>query len=85
MLDTSLSTIRHVCNTMGMESSAAHVAVPSPIPALHVPAWAWAVAALAAFVMYVVTLENGTLLGDFANTVHEFLHDGRHFAAVPCH
>lgn len=39
----------------------------------------------AAVAIYFVTMENGALLGSAAQTLHEFFHDGRHFAAVPCH
>ena len=52
---------------------------------IEVPAWAWLVVAFAMFAMYLVTLENGALLGSAANTLHEFFHHGRHFGAVPCH
>jgi len=55
------------------------------LPEIAVPAWAWAVVAMAALAIYLVTLENGAFLGTFANTLHEFMHDGRHFAGVPCH
>lgn len=65
--------------------TAAELTTPSPLSVPAVPAWAWAVVALAAFVMYTVTLENGALLGDVAGRLHEFMHDGRHFASVPCH
>lgn len=55
------------------------------ITPIEVPAWAWLVVALAVFAIYMVTLENGALLGATANTLHEFFHNGRHFGAVPCH
>lgn len=60
------------------------VAAPA-LPHIRVPAWAWLVVALAAAVSYFVMLENGALLGQAANTLHEFFHDGRHFVGVPCH
>ena len=47
--------------------------------------WAWALVALAAVVLYFVMLENGAVLSHAAQTLHEFFHDGRHFAGVPCH
>jgi hypothetical protein len=52
---------------------------------VHVPAWAWLLAAVAVFAAYVMTMENGALLGHTAGTVHEFFHDARHFVGVPCH
>lgn len=55
------------------------------IPEVKVPAWAWAVVAFAVLAIYFVASENGAALGSAANTLHEFLHDGRHVVAVPCH
>ena len=49
------------------------------------PVWAWALVAVAAVVSYFVMLENGVVLSHVAETLHEFFHDGRHFAGVPCH
>ena len=63
-------------------------AMPIPktsVPNVEVPAWAWIVVVAAALAIYLVTLENGAVLGSAAETLHEFFHDGRHFAAVPCH
>jgi hypothetical protein len=51
-----------------------------------VPAWAWALAALAVLMVFVLTQENGTLLSaSAANYLHEVTHDGRHALGVPCH
>lgn len=65
------------------------IAVSAPeisyLPEFHVPAWAWMVVALAASVIYFVTLENGVALGSAATALHDFFHDGRHFSAIPCH
>jgi len=48
--------------------------------------------AFALFVLYAVFLDQGTLLSPVlgeaarqANYLHEFVHDGRHLLAVPCH
>lgn len=68
-----------------MSSAVADLTTQSTIPLPHVPMWAWGVVGLAAAAMYTVTLENGAMLGDVAGRLHEFLHDGRHFSAVPCH
>lgn len=51
----------------------------------EVPAWAWAIVAVATAAIYMLTLENGAVLGQAATVLHEFFHDGRHFAGVPCH
>jgi hypothetical protein len=52
---------------------------------IHVPAWAWLVVAFAVLVTYLVTLDNGVLLGHLAENAHEFFHDARHFTGFPCH
>ena len=52
---------------------------------LHVPVWAWAVVAFAAFAFYALAMENGALLAAKAETLHELFHDARHFMGVPCH
>lgn len=48
---------------------------------LRVPAWAYALLALAGALFLVMTLANGAS----AHTLHELLHDGRHLLGVPCH
>jgi hypothetical protein len=58
---------------------------PADTTPIHVPAWAWLVAALSVFAAYLMTMENGMLLGHAAGNVHELFHDARHFLAVPCH
>jgi Probable cobalt transporter subunit (CbtB) len=80
-----LSPLRHVCDTIGMQILAAAEPPSSSIPLIRVPSWAWGVVAFSAVAMYFVTLENGAFLGQLANTLHEFVHDGRHFAGVACH
>jgi type VI protein secretion system component VasF len=52
---------------------------------IRVPVWAWALVLLALAVVYLVLQENGAVLAQYANTVHEFAHDGRHALGVPCH
>ena len=60
-------------------------AVPSP-SAIQVPAWAWALAAVALFALYLLSQENGALLSaGAAEYLHEFTHDARHALGVPCH
>ena len=58
------------------------VAVVEPI---SVPLWTWLVVALAMAVVWAMTLENGAVLAQSAETLHEFFHDARHFVGVPCH
>jgi hypothetical protein len=52
---------------------------------VKVPAWIWLVVALLVFGIYLITSENGAALGSVAERFHEFFHDARHFAGVPCH
>ena len=73
-----------VCDTELMETHALPSVAPA-IPEVDVPVWAWALVALAAVASYFVMLENGVVLSHVAGTLHEFFHDGRHFAGVPCH
>lgn len=52
----------------------------------HVPAWAWALLALALFSVLFMLQENGTLLtATQAQWLHEITHDARHALGVPCH
>ncbi|MQA88168.1 MAG: CbtB-domain containing protein [Streptosporangiales bacterium] len=59
------------------------VPVRSRVPGL--PWWSLVVVAAALFVVYAVLQENGVALGQVAQVVHEFFHDGRHALGVPCH
>jgi cobalt transporter subunit CbtB len=53
---------------------------------LHVPAWAYALALVAMFTLYLLTQENGALLSaSNAQVLHELTHDARHALGVPCH
>lgn len=51
---------------------------------VSIPAWAWAVLAVALFGAYVMLQENGILLNSWAR-FHELFHDGRHALGFPCH
>lgn len=56
------------------------------IPAVEVPVWAWALAAIALLTLFVLTQENGALLSAAqAEYLHELTHDARHALGVPCH
>jgi len=52
---------------------------------ISVPLWTWLVVALALAVAWALTMENGAVLADGVETLHEFFHDARHFVGVPCH
>lgn len=52
---------------------------------VHVPMAAWFAAVLALATLYLVLQENGALLAESWETLHEFFHDGRHLFGVTCH
>ncbi|TKV57297.1 CbtB-domain containing protein [Nakamurella flava] len=55
------------------------------LPAVAVPAWAWALTLLALFTLYLVTQDNGAVLAQAGDVAHEFFHDARHALGMPCH
>ena len=62
------------------------IALASETTKVQVPAWAWAIATIALFAVYMLLQEDGTLLSaGAANWLHEVTHDGRHALGVPCH
>ena len=64
-------------------AASAPAAVPSSV---RVPVWAWVLAAVALFTLYVLAQENGALLSaPAAEMLHELTHDERHALGVPCH
>ncbi|GAB2774759.1 CbtB domain-containing protein [Amycolatopsis magusensis] len=66
-------------------------AVPLPAtPELRIPIreilpWAVFIGVLALVVLYFVSTEQGALALFSNGYVHEFVHDGRHLLAFPCH
>ena len=66
-------------------TSAPH-AQPTTAPIrVAVPAWAWALALLALFSLYLIAQDNGAVMSQLGDTAHEFFHDARHSLGVPCH
>jgi cobalt transporter subunit CbtB len=56
------------------------------LTAIRVPAWAWALMALAALTVLFLVQENGNVLSaSQAMYLHELTHDARHALGVPCH
>jgi hypothetical protein len=66
-------------------SSSPHVYPATPSIRIAVPAWAWALALLALFSLYLIAQDNGAVLAQFGGTAHEFFHDARHSLGMPCH
>jgi hypothetical protein len=52
---------------------------------IAVPAWAWAIALLALFALYLVAQDNGQVLASAGDFAHGFFHDARHSLGMPCH
>jgi putative cobalt transporter subunit CbtB len=55
------------------------------VPLRDVARWAVFVAALLFVLLYLVGLEEGATSIVGSRYLHEFLHDGRHLLAFPCH
>jgi hypothetical protein len=55
------------------------------VPLRDVARWAVFVAALLVVLLYLVGLEEGATSIASSRYLHEFLHDGRHLLAFPCH
>ncbi len=71
-----------------MEERVIPMAVPAvaTAPVVVVPTWAWALVAFALFALFVISQENGAILGAAgAEYLHELTHDARHALGVPCH
>lgn len=67
---------------------ASAVALPAPaatIPLREILPWAIFAFALAFVAMYFVGIEEGAFSFVNSNVVHEFVHDARHLAGLPCH
>ncbi|MGE7385750.1 CbtB domain-containing protein [Streptomyces sp. NPDC004126] len=70
----------------------AHTAVSASAPATIAPIslsalapWAAFAAVLALVLLYFVGIEQGATAVFQGETVHEWLHDGRHLLGFPCH
>ncbi|MDQ0379585.1 CbtB-domain containing protein [Amycolatopsis thermophila] len=69
-------------------SQAVAVAAPVPvrIPLREIAPWAFFIGLLALIALYFVSAEQGAFAVLANNTyIHEFVHDGRHLLAFPCH
>ncbi len=57
----------------------------TPIPVRDIAPWAVLAASIALVLVYFVGFEEGALNLLSSNVVHEFVHDARHLAGLPCH
>ncbi|MEU6893061.1 CbtB domain-containing protein [Streptomyces sp. NPDC046557] len=70
----------------------AHSAAPTTAPAAVAPIslsalapWAVFAGIVTLFLLYMVGAEQGATALFEGNTVHEWMHDGRHLLGFPCH
>jgi hypothetical protein len=71
-----------------MENHMASTTTATPRTAtapVEVPLTAWLAAAVAMATLYLVLKENGALLAQSWQILHEFFHDGRHLFGAACH
>jgi Probable cobalt transporter subunit (CbtB) len=61
------------------------VAEPIAIPIRDIVPWAIFVGLLALLAIYFIGAEQGATSIIPGMYIHEFVHDGRHFLAFPCH
>jgi hypothetical protein len=66
------------------EADAPAIAIPV-VPLRDVARWAVFVGALLFVLLYLVGVEEGATSILSSRYLHEFLHDGRHLLAFPCH
>ncbi|WP_216215760.1 CbtB domain-containing protein [Amycolatopsis aidingensis] len=59
--------------------------IPVRIPLREIVPWAIFAGILALVVLYFVSTEEGAVALFSGGYVHEFVHDGRHLLAFPCH
>ncbi|MCC6236131.1 MAG: CbtB-domain containing protein [Dehalococcoidia bacterium] len=67
---------------------ASAISLPAPasaIPLREILPWAIFAFAIAFVAMYLVGFEEGAWTVVNSNVVHEFVHDARHLAGLPCH
>jgi hypothetical protein len=60
-------------------------AVPAAIPVRHLAPYAIFFGAVMFVLLYFVGSEQGASALIGGNAIHEFIHDGRHLLAFPCH
>lgn len=71
--------------TVSAAASTPSVSAPASLPVRAVLPWALFVALLALVALYFVGAEQGATSVFAGETVHEWVHDGRHLLGFPCH
>ena len=67
------------------QSQALPAPAPVAIPLRELLPWAVFAVALAFVLIYLVAVEQGAAALVAGQSVHEFVHDGRHLLGFPCH
>jgi hypothetical protein len=67
------------------QALAPSIPAPIQIPIREILPWAAFIGLLALIALYFVGAEQGATAVFANNYIHEFLHDGRHLLAFPCH
>lgn len=71
------------------QAAALPASIPAPmpirIPIREIAPWAVLATLIALITLYFTGAEDGIAAMFSGGYVHEFLHDGRHLLAVPCH
>ena len=70
---------------MELTMAAIHTKPTNTVQPIRVPKEAWLAACFAAAFVYLMFSENGAVLTENWEVMHEFFHDGRHIFGVPCH
>lgn len=63
----------------------APAARPAPIPVREILPWLAFGGVLALFLIYFIGAEQGASALISGHFIHEYVHDGRHILAFPCH
>lgn len=63
----------------------APAARPAPIPVREILPWLAFAGLLALLAIYFVGAEQGATALISGHSIHEYVHDGRHLLAFPCH
>jgi hypothetical protein len=58
---------------------------PAPIPLREVAPWALFAGVVLLVLLYLVGMDQGATSVISGEMLHEFVHDGRHLLAFPCH
>ncbi|OLT11336.1 cobalt transporter [Pseudonocardia sp. CNS-139] len=61
------------------------ISAPAPIPLREIAPWAVLGGVVLLALLYLVGMDQGATSVFSGETLHEFVHDGRHLLGFPCH